>query len=99
MKYKHNAEEIQIFLKWEPIMKSPQEDPYSVCATYMGVSFHVEWQEDGRYLLSTMVHGALYELGTIAIKARAISKMERIFNEMLAVPADVMRVAEKYAID
>lgn len=86
-------------LNWEKTFKSNPDDELSVSATYMGIDFHVELQEDGRYLLSVMIHGALYGLGTMAIRQRAIDKMEKVFAEMLVDPSDTMRIAEKYSKD
>lgn len=86
-------------LKWESTFKADPTDNLSQSATYMGIDFHVELQPDGRFLLSVMIHGALYEMGIMAIRRRAIDKMDRIFAEMLKDPSDTMRIAEKYSKD
>ena len=86
-------------LKWEQTFKANPWDGVSVCATYMGLDFHVELKDDGRFEMSAMVHGALYGFGKVAIRQRAINRMDKIFNEMLQSPIDVMRIAERYAKD
>ena len=86
-------------LKWEQTFKANPWDGVSVCATYMGLDFHVELQDDGRFEMSAMLHGALYSFGKVAIRQRAINQMDKIFNEMLQSPIDVMRIAERYAKD
>ena len=65
----------------------------------MGLDFHIELQDDGKFEMSAMLHGALYGFGKVAIRQRAINQMDKIFNEMLQDPIDVMRIAERYAKD
>ena len=86
-------------LKWEQTFKANPWDGVSVCATYMGLDFHIELQDDGKFEMSAMLHGALYGFGKVAIRQRAINQMDKIFNEMLQDPIDVMRIAERYAKD
>ena len=86
-------------LKWEQTFKANPWDGVSVCATYMGLDFHIELQDDGKFEMSSMLHGALYGFGKVAIRQRAINQMDKIFNEMLQDPIDVMRIAERYAKD
>jgi len=84
-------------LQWEPMFSNDPNDTVSTSANYMGVDFFVELQDDGRFALSSMIHGALYNFGATAIRQRAIAKMEKIFAEMLADPRNVMRIAEKHS--
>lgn len=86
-------------LNWEKTFKSNPDDELSASATYMGIDFHVELREDGRFDLSAMIHGALYNLGTMAIRQRAIGKMDKIFVEMLSDPSNTMRIAENHSKD
>jgi hypothetical protein len=89
----------EVKLEWESTFKADPNDTLSVSAVYMGIDFHVELQDDGRFLPLIMTHGALYELPTMSIRQRAIDRVEKIFREMLADPSNTMRIAENYTND